>query len=103
MNVTRQPVLLGDFLQALLVDHVAVGHLQRLGVADVQLVLAEAPLAFRVLDRDAGRLEMPAHRRREGLRARALEDVVVLEIPAGGREARDSRPARLRGSPARKT
>jgi hypothetical protein len=30
---------------------------------------------------------MPTNGRCEGLRAGALEDVVVLEVPAGGREA----------------
>ena len=53
---------IGDFLQALLEDDVAVGHLQRVGVADVQLVLPESPFAFRALDRHAGVLQMAAHR-----------------------------------------
>ncbi len=46
-------LLVGDLLQALLEDDVTVGHLERIGVADVELVLAEAPLALRVLDGDA--------------------------------------------------
>ncbi len=83
----RQTVLPCHLFQALLENHVPVGHRQRLGVADVQLVLAKSPFALGVLDRNAGRLEMPPNRRCEGLRAGALEDVVILEIPADRREA----------------
>ena len=43
---------------------------------------------------------MPAHRGVEALGARALQDVVVLEIPAGGLEVAIARPARRRDSPA---
>ena len=77
-----EPRLLGHFLQALFEDDVPIGHLQRLGISDVQLVLPESPLAFRALDRHAGLLQMPPHRGRERLRPRALENVVVLQIPA---------------------
>ncbi len=78
-----QPHPVGRLLQALLEDHVPVRHLHGLGVADVHLVLSESPLALRALHGHAGFPEMPAHRRREGLRARTLEHVVILEIPPG--------------------
>jgi hypothetical protein len=42
----RLPHLLGNLLEALLVDHVSIGHLERVGVADIQFVLTESPLAF---------------------------------------------------------
>src|SRR5205085_12425096 len=77
---------LGDFLHALLEDDMAIGHVERFGVAHVELVLAVAPFAFRSLDGDAGPLQVPAHRAMEALGARALEDVIVLEVPAGGFE-----------------
>ena len=40
----------------------AVGHLQRLGIADIDLFLAEPRLALGVLDRDAGAVEAVADR-----------------------------------------
>ncbi len=46
----RHPLLGGDLLGAVLVDHVIVGGLQRLVVVEVDLVLAEVALALRVLD-----------------------------------------------------
>src|SRR5579871_5653472 len=49
-----QSVQSGDLLGAVLVDGVTVGHLQRVGVVQVDLVLAEPPLAFGGEDRDAG-------------------------------------------------
>src|SRR5689334_4955559 len=76
----------GDLLQALLENDVPVPHLERFGVAHVELVLAVAPFAFRRLDRHARVLEVPAGEGVEALGARALQDVIVLEIPAGGLE-----------------
>src|SRR5688572_13559055 len=75
----REPVLIGQLLQALLVDRVAIGHRERVGVAHVELVLAEPPLALRVLDRDAGGREMPPRGGMERFGARTLAQVVVLE------------------------
>ena len=77
---------LGDFLQALLEHDVAVGHVEHFGVAHVELVLAVAPFALGVLHRHAGELEVAARRGVEALGARALQHVVVLEVPAGGLE-----------------
>src|SRR4051812_20719543 len=78
---------LGDFLEALLEDGVAVGHLEDAGVAHVDLMLAAAPFSLRSLDGHAGVLEVAAYDGVEALGARALEKVIVLEIPAGGLEA----------------
>ena len=44
----------GDFLAAVLHDRVPVGHLQRLGIFDVDFFLARAPFALGILDRNAG-------------------------------------------------
>ena len=77
------PHLLGDLLQTLLVDGVAVRHGEDVGITDVELVLPETPLALGVLDRYAGTLEVAAHRAGEGLLARSLKDMVVLDVPAG--------------------
>src|SRR3954452_19838635 len=79
------------------VRHAVVGHLQRLGVAHVDLVLARPDLVVRVLDVDAQLLErehgLAAHVRAgverrevevaalvEGLRAAAVLEVEVLEL-----------------------
>src|SRR6185436_11271728 len=41
---------------------------------------------FRRLDGHAGELQVPARGGMEALGARALQDVIVLEVPAGGLE-----------------
>ena len=56
-----------------------VGHRQRVGVAQVDLVLARAVLVERVLDRDAHRLE-PQHR----LLAELGAEVVRGEVEVAG-------------------
>ena len=73
---------LGELLEALLEDDVAVRHLEGAGVAHVQLVLALPPFALRGLDRHARKLEVAARRCVEALGARALQDVIVLQVPA---------------------
>ena len=49
----RHAVQLGDLLHAVLVQRVVVGVRQRVGVGDVDLLLALAELALAELDRDA--------------------------------------------------
>ena len=79
MNVSERPLSAGDLLRAVLVDHVAVGHLQRVGVAEVDLVLAVPGLALRELDGTPA-LSMPLRIcADEVLVAGRLEDVVVLD------------------------
>jgi len=73
-----------SFLEGLLEEDVAVGHLQRLGVAQVELVLPQPPLALGGFHRDTGVLEGAAGSGGKALGAAALEDVVVLQVPAGG-------------------
>ena len=75
-----------DLLDAVLEDRVAVGHVQGIGVADVDLLLARAPLALGVLDRDAGALQAGADRPHDALFLGRLEDVVVLDVGAGRRQ-----------------
>ena len=76
-------VPVGGLLEALLEHHVAVGRLEDVGVAHVHLVLAEAPLALRALHRHARAREVAADGGVEVLGARALLELVVLEVPAG--------------------
>ena len=75
-----------DLLGPVLVERRAVGHLERLGVAEVDLLLASAPLALRALDGDVGRLHAVADRADQRLLLRRLEDVIVLEIAGGRRQ-----------------
>ena len=61
----------------------AVGHLQRIGVAHVDLLLARPPLALGVLDRDAGTLQAAADGAHHAFLLAGLEDVIVLDVGAG--------------------
>ena len=66
MKLIAMPFCGGDLLRAVLVDRVLVGGAQRVGVAEVDLVLAEVALALGVLDDDAGarhRVADPADQR----------------------------------------
>ena len=60
----------------------AIGHLERLGVAKVDLLLSEPPLALAVFDRYPCRLHAVAHQAVEPFGFRSLEDVVILDIAA---------------------
>ena len=82
----RDPLGECHLFRRLLVDHVAVRHVEGFGVDDVELVLAGTPFALARLDRNAARLEMPAERRVVGLLLGALQHVVVLDVPAEGFE-----------------
>src|SRR5438093_9463201 len=82
----RQVLLIGDLLGGLLVEDVAVGHLERVGVTDVDLVLAGTPLALGELDRHARGLEVMADGADQRLHLPALQRMVVLEVPAEGLE-----------------
>ena len=86
MNVTELALLPGDLLDAVLVEHVAVGHLEGLGIAEVDLLLSPAPLALGELDGHPGRLHVVADRAHEALLLRGLQDVVVLEVVRDRRE-----------------
>ena len=78
-------LLPGDLLRRVFVNRVPVGHLQRLGVAQSDLLLSRSPFALRRLDRHAGALEVRADRADEVLFFRALEDVVILDHAADRR------------------
>ena len=80
--------LRGHLFQALLVDRVAVGHRQHVGVAHVQLVLTGAPLPLGAFDWDAGVPEVTARGGVECLLARRQQRMVVLDVPADGLEVR---------------
>ena len=68
---------------------------EHVGVADVHLVLAETPLALARLHGHAGRLEMATERAGEALRAGALQQLVVLEVPARRTQVGVARRRRL--------
>src|SRR5437879_3696574 len=67
----------------------------RVGVTEVDLLLAASPFALRCLDRDVCALHAVADRSDQRLLLRGLENVVVLEIPRYRREVVVALPARL--------
>jgi len=71
------------------------GHLERLGVAEVDLLLPLAPLALGELHGHPRRLHAVADGAHERLFLGRLEDVVVLEIARHGRQAVVALRARL--------
>ncbi len=76
----RDVVQRGDLLGAVLVQGVMVGVGQRVGVRDVDLVLALAELALAELDGDAGAPHVVAHLPDEPLVLRGLQHVVVHDV-----------------------
>jgi hypothetical protein len=70
-----------------LVEDVAVGHLQRVRVAQVDLLLSASPLALGELHRHPRRLHPVPDGADQGLLLRRLEDVVVLEVARDRGEA----------------
>ncbi len=82
----RLAVQMGDLLGAVLVDDVPVGHLQGVGIADVDLLLARPPFALGVLHRNRRGIEAGADCPHHRLFLAGLQDVVVLNIGAGGRK-----------------
>src|SRR3984893_5558832 len=79
-------LLPGDLLHAMLVEDVAVRHLEGGPVAEVDLLLPLAPLALGKLHGHAAALHVIADRTDERLFLGGLEDVVVLEVVRNGRE-----------------
>jgi hypothetical protein len=86
MNVIEQPVEVGDLLRAVLVDHVVVGHRERVGEAEVDLVLARPRLALRRLHLDARAVHAVPDLADEVLVVGRGEDVVVEDVGNRGRE-----------------
>ena len=82
----RDPVQERDLLDPVLVDRVAVGGGDRVGVARVDLVLAVPGLALRELDRDPGGVHPAADRAEVLLVHRRREDVVVEDVGDRRRE-----------------
>src|ERR1700694_549759 len=77
-----------------------VGHLQRLGILEVDLPLTKSVLHLRDIDRDAARIEGPSEPAKERLHRVALGDVVV-SVSVGGRNhrAKSGRPQFARSAP----
>ena len=86
MNVIEQPFSVRDLLRAVLVDDVVVGHRQRVGEAEVDLVLARPRLALRGLDLDARAVHAVADLADEVLVVGRGEDVVVEDVRHGRRQ-----------------
>ena len=76
----RAPVQVRDLLRAVLVDDVVVGHRQRVGVAEVDLLLAGPRLALRGLDADARAVHPVADLAQQRLVVGRREDVVVEDV-----------------------
>ncbi len=76
----RDLVQEGDLLDAVLVDRVAVGGGDRVGVAEVDLVLSVPGLALGELDRDPGAHHAAADRPQIRLVHRRGEDVVIEDV-----------------------
>src|SRR5262249_19846387 len=74
-------------LGAVLVDHVVVRGRDRFAVAEVDLLLPRAPLAFAAFDHDAGAQHAVADLAMDELLLAGLEDVVVLGVGADRLEA----------------
>src|SRR5437879_7225345 len=75
-----------DLLRTVLVESRAVGHLERLRVAEVDLLLAAPPLSLRRLDRNVGAFHPVPDRADQRLLFRRLQDVIVLEVARDGRQ-----------------
>ena len=88
MNVTDTPSWSATSLRHCLNVMWRSAIVEDVGVAHVHFVLAESPLALGILDGDAGLLEMPPHRARVEFGARALQQVVILEVMAERLEIR---------------
>src|SRR2546423_3489496 len=67
-----------------------VGHRQPVGVANVQLVLTESPLALGTLHRHPGLLQVPSSGSMIRLSAAALLHVVIFKVPPRRLEAAKS-------------
>ncbi len=98
----RDPVQEGDLLDPVLVDRMAVGGGDRVGVARIDLVLAVPGLALGELDRDPGGVHPAADRPQVLLVHRRRQDVVVEDVGDRRRQVLDS-PSRRprRSSPCR--
>ena len=84
------PWAVRDLLDAVLDNDVAIGHLQGIRIADVDFLLARPPLAFGVLDRDAGGLQPLADGAHDAFLLGGLQDVIILDIGAGGLQAMEA-------------
>jgi hypothetical protein len=72
-----------DLFDAVLIDDVAIRHLEGVRVAQIELGLARTPFAFGGFDRDAGALHAVADGADQALLLGRLADVIVLDVPAG--------------------
>ena len=93
----RHPLLVGDLLGAVLEDAVLVGRAQDVGVAEVDLVLAEVALALGVLHDQAGGAHLvadAADRAAPRARCPGASSRRCRGWPARGRGSRGGRPRR---------
>ena len=94
MKQTALPIWSAISLAPFFRIDVAVGHLQRFGVADIDLFLPRSPLALRILDRDAGHAHVVAQPAHISLFLGGDADQIVADMRRGGVEPA---PMLLRG------
>ena len=76
----RQPRRMGHLLDPVLGDRVEIRRRQRLGIADIDLVLPRLGLALGILDRNARAIKPVAHGPHQMLFLRGAEDAVVVVV-----------------------
>ena len=69
-----------DLLGAMLVEHVPVGHFHRLGIFEIELLLAVPPLALATFHGNAGGVHMVADLADDAFFLGGLQYVIVLDI-----------------------
>ena len=71
----------GDLFRGQLVENVPIGHLERRGVAQIDLVLAGTPFSLAELDGDRRSIDAVSDRAEDILDEGRGEDVIVLHVP----------------------
>ena len=88
----RTTLLPRYLLAGVLHDYVPIRHLQRFGIANVDLLLTGTGLALTVLDRHSSALQTNADRPHDFFFLGGLEDVIVLVVMTGSRQASVAAP-----------
>src|SRR5262249_18760346 len=91
----RSTVEIGELFRSVLEEREAVGRLEGVGIAQIDLVLANAGLALRELDRNPGGAHLIAQLAVEGLGLGRLEQLVVFVVGAEALEILISLPLGL--------
>ncbi len=73
----------GDLFDPVLQDYMAICHFKGVGVAYIDFFLARTPFTLGIFDRDVGAFQTVADGAHNPFLFRGLEDVVILNVPAG--------------------